>query len=145
MRMRIRDWAVALSLAAVLGVLTGGVYSGVTGWTGPSVRAAGTGSSEASLPAPAERTGPPAATVGTRSVPARSGPVGIGERAAPAQDEHDKGKRGKGHGKAKNPDKDKPDKDRSDRGEWRDSWSHDGGKPQKHKHGKESGLTGSEG
>jgi hypothetical protein len=78
--MRVRDWAVALSVAAVLGLLLGAVYSGVTGWTGPSGRAlptAAAGDQAAGLPAPAERASSPAAKpapVGTSAAPAKVEP-----------------------------------------------------------------------
>ena len=84
--MRVRDWAVALSVAAVLGLLLGAVYSGVTGWTGRSgraVSAAAAGDQAAGLPAPAERASSPAALPAAK--PVRSAPVGTS--AAPAKAE----------------------------------------------------------
>jgi hypothetical protein len=139
--MRIRDWTIALSAAAVFGVLVGGVYSGVTGWTGPSVRAAVTGSSEASLPGPAERPGSPAATA---PVDARSAPAPIGERAAPERVKPAKAKADKGK-----PDKGKPDEGKPDEGKPTEAEPDEAGKPAgaepeaakpaKDRHGKKGG------
>src|SRR3954464_5788081 len=72
--MRARDWVVALSVSAVLGVLLGGVYSGITRWTGPSGRAAA--ATGPGLPLPGERASTPAAPAATtpavRPAPART-------------------------------------------------------------------------
>ena len=73
--MTVRDWAVALSVAAVLGVGVGAVYSGVAGWDAPSPRAAVAGAaSDAGLPAPSEQASSPAAAPPAAGV-ARSAPV----------------------------------------------------------------------
>jgi hypothetical protein len=78
---RIRDWAIAVSIAAVLGILVGGVYSGVTGWTGPAGLAAAA-TTGPGLPSPDEPAGRPSGTPSPGSA-AQSAPVRTGEPAAP--------------------------------------------------------------
>ena len=94
----------ALSLAAALGMLVGGVYSGVTGWQGPAGGMAGgssttrtTASAGSGLPTPNERPSPaakprpPVETVRTAQVwtvdrPDTGGPTSA---AGPAKDKPD--------------------------------------------------------
>jgi hypothetical protein len=79
--MRVRDWAVALSVAAVLGVGVGAVYSGVTGWERPSAPAVAGVVPDAGLPAPHEQAGAPAAATPSAGV-GRSAPVRAAAEAA---------------------------------------------------------------
>lgn len=111
-RTRARDWAVALSVAAVLGVLLGGVYSGVTGWAGPSGRGVTATAADSRLPMPGERASSPAATsspeTAGRSAAMRTAASAAGE-AEPAKTEEAKVKAPK-EAAAKHPGKPRPGK-----------------------------------
>jgi hypothetical protein len=72
--MRVRDWTVALSAAALLGTGLGAVYSGVTGWDGPFRRPDAGAVSDAGLPAPSEQASSPGGASPATGV-ARSAPV----------------------------------------------------------------------